>query len=58
VLEEHEEGLFTELSEFYEDEDVDVREISVSVGVLMSGVLGRITVDYWRKKRYYGDSLN
>ncbi|MHC4320823.1 MAG: hypothetical protein ACYST3_00940 [Planctomycetota bacterium] len=45
MLEEHEEGLFTELSEFYEDEDVDVREISVSVGVLMSGVLGRITVD-------------
>jgi hypothetical protein len=44
--------LFTELDYF--DEDIDVREISDSVGELMSG----ITVDYWQKKRYYGGSLN
>jgi hypothetical protein len=35
-----------------------VREISDSVGELMSGVLGGITEDFWQKKRYYGDSLN
>jgi len=34
----------TNHGEFYED--VDVREISDSVGELMSGVLGGITVDY------------
>ena len=56
VLQEHEEGLFVELNEFYED--VNVREISDSVGELMGGVLGGITVDYLQKKRYYGGSLN
>ncbi|MGR3293895.1 MAG: hypothetical protein ACUZ9M_07775 [Candidatus Scalindua sp.] len=47
--------MITELNEF--DEDVDVREISDSVGWLMSGVPGGITVDYWQRKRYYGDSI-
>ena len=46
----------TNHGKFYED--VDVREISDSVGELMSGVLGGITEGFWQKKRYYGDSLN
>ena len=48
--------MFVELNGFYED--VNVREISGSVGELMGGVLGGITVDYLQKKRYYGCSLN
>lgn len=55
VLEGHKESLFTELNESCGD--VDVREISDSVGWLMSGVPDGITVDYWQRKRYYGDSI-